>query len=168
MIVSENLFLQSCKFVVVIIVFLFTECNSFILFVGCNIVIAKKMANILFPVENSSLQEIELLSHRYVTGSLSYNADDLPIDYLRLHLLDWYSRNRRKLPWRGDSLTEASDSPLPVESDIQRKERKKGVSAYGTWVSEVMCQQTRVETVINYWTRWMTVNDLELIAFTQY
>jgi len=30
-----------------------------------------------------------------------------------------------------------------------------GVSAYGVWVSEVMLQQTRVETVIEYWLRWM-------------
>eukprot|EP00928_Gymnodinium_smaydae_P046614 TRINITY_DN31061_c0_g1_i1.p1 TRINITY_DN31061_c0_g1~~TRINITY_DN31061_c0_g1_i1.p1 ORF type:complete len:516 (-),score=31.99 TRINITY_DN31061_c0_g1_i1:225-1751(-) len=29
-------------------------------------------------------------------------------------------------------------------------------SAYGTWVSEVMLQQTQVERVIAYWTRWMT------------
>jgi A/G-specific adenine glycosylase len=29
------------------------------------------------------------------------------------------------------------------------------VSPYGTWVSEVMLQQTRVETVVSYWTRWM-------------
>ena len=29
------------------------------------------------------------------------------------------------------------------------------VSAYGVWVSEVMLQQTRVETVIAYYTRWM-------------
>ena len=30
------------------------------------------------------------------------------------------------------------------------------VSPYGTWVSEVMLQQTRVETVIDYYNRWMT------------
>ena len=28
-------------------------------------------------------------------------------------------------------------------------------SSYGTWVSEIMLQQTRVETVIPYWYRWM-------------
>lgn len=28
-------------------------------------------------------------------------------------------------------------------------------SAYGVWVSEVMLQQTQVEVVIGYWTRWM-------------
>lgn len=37
-------------------------------------------------------------------------------------------------------------------------------TAYGTWVSEVMLQQTQVERVVDYWTRWMekfpTVHDL--------
>jgi len=28
-------------------------------------------------------------------------------------------------------------------------------SAYGTWVSEVMLQQTQVERVVEYWTKWM-------------
>ena len=30
------------------------------------------------------------------------------------------------------------------------------VSAYGVWVSEVMLQQTRVETVIDYWLKWVS------------
>ena len=46
-------------------------------------------------------------------------------------LLQWYRLNCRKLPWRGD--------PDP----------------YAVWVSEVMLQQTRVETVISYYERWM-------------
>lgn len=56
----------------------------------------------------------------------------------RLHadLVAWYSISRRQMPWRGDP---------PGGSR----------SAYGTWVSEVMLQQTRVETVIAYWLRWM-------------
>lgn len=31
------------------------------------------------------------------------------------------------------------------------------MSAYGTWVSEVMLQQTRVETVVDYFVKWMTL-----------
>jgi A/G-specific adenine glycosylase len=46
-------------------------------------------------------------------------------------LLDWYEKNARKLPWR--------DRPDPYE----------------VLVSEVMLQQTRVETVIPYFQRWM-------------
>lgn len=46
-------------------------------------------------------------------------------------LLAWYRRNARILPWRGH--------PDP----------------YAVWVSEIMLQQTRVETVIPYFQRWM-------------
>lgn len=43
----------------------------------------------------------------------------------------WYQRVRRPLPWR------ATRDP------------------YAIWVSEIMCQQTRVDTVIPYYQRWM-------------
>lgn len=46
-------------------------------------------------------------------------------------LLNWYAANARRLPWRGH--------PDP----------------YAVWVSEIMLQQTRVETVIPYFERWM-------------
>lgn len=46
-------------------------------------------------------------------------------------LLNWYAQNARRLPWR--------EQPDP----------------YRVWVSEVMLQQTRVETVIPYYERWM-------------
>ena len=46
-------------------------------------------------------------------------------------LLDWYAAEARRLPWRG-----ASDP-------------------YAVWVSEIMLQQTRVETVIPYFEAWM-------------
>jgi A/G-specific adenine glycosylase len=46
-------------------------------------------------------------------------------------LLDWYGRNARRLPWR--------EYPTP----------------YNVWISEVMLQQTRVETVLPYYQRWM-------------
>ncbi len=51
---------------------------------------------------------------------------------LRESLLTWYARHRRDLPWRGDD-----------------------VPAYGTWVSEIMLQQTQVATVRDYYVRWM-------------
>lgn len=47
-------------------------------------------------------------------------------------LLDWYHQHARNLPWR--------NHPDP----------------YAIWVSEIMLQQTRVETVIPYFQRWMT------------
>ncbi len=46
-------------------------------------------------------------------------------------LLDWYAGHARSLPWRGHS------------------------DPYAVWVSEIMLQQTRVETVIPYFERWM-------------
>jgi A/G-specific adenine glycosylase len=50
---------------------------------------------------------------------------------LSTRLLNWYRDNKRTLPWRG--------SPDP----------------YAVWVSEIMLQQTRVETVIPYFEKWM-------------
>jgi A/G-specific adenine glycosylase len=47
-------------------------------------------------------------------------------------LLDWYATHARELPWRGH--------PDP----------------YAIWISEIMLQQTRVETVIPYFQKWMT------------
>jgi A/G-specific adenine glycosylase len=46
-------------------------------------------------------------------------------------ILEWYSLQGRKLPWRGHP------------------------DAYAVWVSEIMLQQTRVETVLPYFKRWM-------------
>ena len=46
-------------------------------------------------------------------------------------LLIWYKNNARSLPWRGH------------------------LDPYAVWVSEIMLQQTRVETVIPYFMRWM-------------
>jgi len=48
-------------------------------------------------------------------------------------LLSWYRANKRSLPWRGHASR----------------------SAYAVWVSEIMLQQTRVETVIPYFEKWM-------------
>lgn len=50
---------------------------------------------------------------------------------LRRRLLDHYDRHRRDLPWR-------------LEKD-----------PYRIWVSEVLLQQTRVETVVPFYRRWM-------------
>jgi A/G-specific adenine glycosylase len=46
-------------------------------------------------------------------------------------LLTWYSQHGRTLPWREDT------------------------DPYAVWVSEIMLQQTRVETVISYFEKWM-------------
>ncbi|MBL7016429.1 MAG: A/G-specific adenine glycosylase [Kiritimatiellales bacterium] len=46
-------------------------------------------------------------------------------------LLPWFAANRRDLPWR------------------------RNRTPYRVWVSEIMLQQTRVDTVIDYYRRWM-------------
>ncbi len=46
-------------------------------------------------------------------------------------LLSWFDRNKRDLPWR------------------------RNRSPYATWISEIMLQQTRVDTVKPYFERWM-------------
>ena len=55
-------------------------------------------------------------------------------------LLAWYDQSARQMPWRGIR------------------------DPYAIWVSEIMLQQTRVETVIPYYTRWLerfpTLRDL--------
>lgn len=55
-------------------------------------------------------------------------------------LLTWYDQNARELPWRGVN------------------------DPYAVWVSEIMLQQTRVDTVIPFFQRWMrefpTISDL--------
>lgn len=46
-------------------------------------------------------------------------------------MLNWYAENGRDLPWRKTS------------------------DAYRVWVSEIMCQQTRVATAIPFFERWL-------------
>jgi len=69
-----------------------------------------------------------------------YSFNEYESKYFREELLKFYHNNRRLLPWRGDIV----DGIVPPQP-----------SAYGTWISEIMLQQTRVETVIPYWRKWM-------------
>jgi len=50
---------------------------------------------------------------------------------LRKRLLDWYEQNARELPWRSVS------------------------TPYRVWVSEIMCQQTQIATVLPYFNRFL-------------
>lgn len=65
-------------------------------------------------------------------SSKETSFQEYPGELARL-LLDWYHRHARRLPWR--------DQPEP----------------YRVWVSEIMLQQTRVETVRPYFERWMNL-----------
>lgn len=53
------------------------------------------------------------------------------VETIQQNLLDWYNQNKRDLPWR------------------QNKD------PYRIWVSEIMLQQTRVDTVIPYYERFL-------------
>jgi A/G-specific adenine glycosylase len=53
------------------------------------------------------------------------------IDRFQKNLLNWYTDHHRKLPWRKTS------------------------DPYAVWVSEIMLQQTRVDTAIDYYLRFM-------------
>ncbi|GAB2226366.1 hypothetical protein Droror1_Dr00022170 [Drosera rotundifolia] len=64
---------------------------------------------------------------------------------IRASLLKWYDENRRDLPWR------RGKEEIKEEEEVEVERR-----AYGVWVSEVMLQQTRVATVVDYYRRWMT------------
>lgn len=60
----------------------------------------------------------------------------------RLTLLHWYDENKRDLPWRQTS------------------------DPYYIWVSEIMLQQTQVDTVIPYYERFIqTLPTIEALAF---
>ncbi len=67
--------------------------------------------------------------------------DTKKIQYLRRVLSRWYGANRRDLPWR-----ETNDP-------------------YAIWVSEIMLQQTRVATVIDYYKNFLRLfPDVESLA----
>ncbi|GMF65908.1 unnamed protein product [Phytophthora lilii] len=102
----------------------------------------------------------------------------------RTELLAWYDAHRRKLPWRGDPppyLTTATHTsqkkkqkksgldaflktPVKQEEEVAEQEVANDggnevapgkVAPYETWVSEIMLQQTRVDTVVEYFLRWI-------------
>lgn len=65
----------------------------------------------------------------------------MPRKSLQARLLNWYAKNKRTLPWRGHP------------------------DSYAVWVSEIMLQQTRVETVIPYFEKWMRLfPTIEMLA----
>ena len=54
------------------------------------------------------------------------------------------------------SSEEAANAEQQQQQQQQQQEMERlPVSAYQTWVSEIMLQQTRVETVVDYYTKWM-------------
>lgn len=69
-----------------------------------------------------------------------YNLGDFPVNDFKKNLVQWFIKEQRDLPWRNIS------------------------NPYYTWISEIMLQQTRVETVKDYYRNFIqkfpTINDL--------
>ncbi|KNE99861.1 hypothetical protein PSTG_06950 [Puccinia striiformis f. sp. tritici PST-78] len=81
-------------------------------------------------------------SHLSSQDSKGNNA----LDLLHVSLLRWFDlvKEDREMPWRKD-----------VTHIDTWTEQQKGQRAYEVWVSEIMLQQTQVETVKSYYLRWM-------------
>ncbi|XP_057953265.1 adenine DNA glycosylase [Malania oleifera] len=75
---------------------------------------------------------------------------------IRASLLEWYDRNQRVLPWRTTTAAVKTDTfSLNGDHSGHDEQGDFETRAYAVWVSEVMLQQTRVRTVIDYYNRWM-------------
>ncbi|MEJ5363944.1 MAG: A/G-specific adenine glycosylase [Desulfosoma sp.] len=69
---------------------------------------------------------------------LENGPDDRPIG---IHLVEWFCRHQRPLPWRRD------------------------YAPYAVWISEIMLQQTQVAKVVPYFERWMArLPDVQAVA----
>ena len=94
---------------------------------------------------------------------------------------EWYRSNRRRLPWRGDQPPYSKTAEVKTTAkrdskqssftsffaakrkrvDPQPEEKKtydfvkEGITGYSEFVSEIMLQQTRVDTVIDKYILWM-------------
>eukprot|EP00943_MAST-04B_sp_MAST-4B-sp1_P003599 g3599.t1 len=124
----------------------------------------KKKKNLPLADELPDIEDCILIKQPASPNEL-FEKDD--IDDIQRLLLNWYDHNRRKLPWRGDkppyirlSKGGKSDKSIKTEVVIEKVENAEDsyqpdVSPYYTWVSEIMCQQTKVATVIEYFTRWV-------------
>ena len=70
-----------------------------------------------------------------------YHIDKIFKSRWEKKMLDWYSINKRDLPWR----------------------KKENKNFYRIWISEIMLQQTQVSVVIPYYNRfilkWPTLED---------
>ena len=66
------------------------------------------------------------------------NARSFSPSEFQSRILGWYHDNHRVLPWR-ENLGQGGNAVTP----------------YAVWLSEIMLQQTRVETVVDYYQRWL-------------
>ncbi|KAL6077136.1 Adenine DNA glycosylase [Balamuthia mandrillaris] len=87
--------------------------------------------------------------------SFCFQQDE--VERLRSDLLSWYDEHKREMPWR--TISEAhrvrrTATDVPPQEEEADEEEANNVG-YAVWVSEVMLQQTRVDTVVAYFNKWM-------------
>eukprot|EP01130_Rhizamoeba_saxonica_P015695 TRINITY_DN7091_c0_g1_i1.p1 TRINITY_DN7091_c0_g1~~TRINITY_DN7091_c0_g1_i1.p1 ORF type:complete len:499 (-),score=96.96 TRINITY_DN7091_c0_g1_i1:36-1343(-) len=91
-----------------------------------------------------------------------FNSEE--IDSIRNDMLEWYDTVQRVLPWRKPSVKYMNICSDDEVDQYSEKLSNLDVHAYSVLVSEIMLQQTRVDTVIDYFQRWMeifpTIEDL--------
>ncbi|EGC31926.1 hypothetical protein DICPUDRAFT_156172 [Dictyostelium purpureum] len=102
----------------------------------------KKDKDIKKIIINDDEEKIKACQHQLSYHKFKTNE----IKEIRKLMLEWYEKSKRDLPWR-------------VHEGVD-----ENVKAYRIWVSEIMLQQTRVITVIDYFNRWIkkwpTIKDL--------
>src|SRR5689334_11371597 len=74
-------------------------------------------------------KRVEIQKNRQETTAPIY--DMISLMDLQKNLLEWFRQNQRPLPWR------------------------RNYRPYEVWVSEIMLQQTQMDTVLPYFDRWM-------------
>jgi hypothetical protein len=134
--------------------------------------------------EEPEIEDLVVGIHGCAHSPSAHDTDMKRTRNVREGLLVWYDANRRKLPWRGDpppflstathtkktndaKKTKASAMmdafvvrPVAVKTEELKSEPSvasaspRKVSPYETWVSEIMLQQTRVDTVVEYFLKW--------------
>lgn len=118
----------------------------------------------------------------YVDHTTTYHSfSEEELEAVANAIVKWYRIHRRKLPWRGDAPPYSKTAEVKSSSKRDGKQQslthffaskkpkvetpsatpnypflKEGITAYTEYVSEIMLQQTRVDTVIDKYIEWMT------------
>ena len=118
----------------------------------------------------------------YVDHTTAYHSfSEEELEAVSNAIVKWYRVHRRKLPWRGDTPPYSKTAEVKSSSKRDGKQTsmthffaakkprveapsspqnypflKEGITAYTEYVSEIMLQQTRGDTVIDKYIEWMT------------
>eukprot|EP00041_Stephanoeca_diplocostata_P017831 m.367439 g.367439 ORF g.367439 m.367439 type:complete len:575 (+) comp20833_c0_seq4:99-1823(+) len=109
------------------------------------------------PVQNPTRTHVEKKSRQTTSPSdvqpcSLCSFDNLELARVREQLLGWYDEHQRDMPWRHGTYKDGSRKAPPEAFGDNSADAR----AYAVWVSEMMLQQTQVNTVKSYYKRWMT------------